>query len=68
VGTFSFTATGKDRAGHTSTQTGSYKVIYRFDGFLQPINDTAHQIGVATSIFKGGSAVPAKLQLKKAHG
>ncbi len=25
--------------------TGTYRVIYRFDGFLQPINDTAHQIG-----------------------
>jgi len=68
VGTFNFTATAKDVAGNTTTQSGSYKVIYRFDGFLQPINDTAHQIDQATSIFKGGSTVPAKLQLKKADG
>jgi hypothetical protein len=43
-------------------------IQYRWDGFLQPINDTAHQIGVATSVFKAGSTVPAKLQLKRADG
>src|SRR5207244_4399205 len=42
--------------------------IYRFDGFLQPVNDTAHQVGLATSIFKAGSTVPMKFQLKKADG
>jgi hypothetical protein len=68
VGTFSFTATAKDKAGNTSTQTGSYKVIYRWDGFLQPINDTAHQVDQGVSIFKGASTVPAKFQLKKADG
>jgi hypothetical protein len=68
VGAFSFTATATDKAGNTTTQTGTYRVIYRFDGFLQPINDTAHQIGVATSIFKAGSTVPAKFQLKRADG
>jgi hypothetical protein len=35
---------------------------------LQPINDTAHQTDQGTSTFKGGSTVPAKLQLKKADG
>lgn len=68
VGTFSFTATAVDVAGNTSSQTGTFKVVYRFDGFLQPINDTAHQVDQATSIFKGGSTVPAKLQLKRADG
>ncbi|HET6816226.1 MAG TPA: PxKF domain-containing protein [Mycobacteriales bacterium] len=68
VGTFSFTATAKDVAGNTTTQTGSYKVIYRWDGFRQPINDTAHQIGTSTSVFKGGSTVPAKFQVKTASG
>ena len=43
-------------------------MIYRFDGFLQPINDTAHQIGTSTSIFKAGSTVPVKFQLRKADG
>src|SRR5439155_942398 len=41
---------------------------YRFDGFLQPINDTAHQIGQNLSVFKAGSSVPVKLQLRKIDG
>ncbi len=68
VGTFTFTATAKDKAGNTATLTGNYKVIYRFDGFLQPINDTAHQVDQGVSIFKAGSTVPAKFQLKKLDG
>ena len=68
TGTFTWTATATDKAGNTTTITGSYKVIYRFDGFLQPINDTAHQVGTSTSIFKAGSTVPVKLQLMKADG
>jgi hypothetical protein len=69
VGTFAFTATATDKAGNTVTRTGTYQVIYRFDGFLQPINDTAHQVGTTTvSIFKAGSTVPAKFQLKKSDG
>jgi hypothetical protein len=43
-------------------------VIYRFDGFLQPINDTAHQVDQTTSVFKGGSTVPVKFQLKRDDG
>ena len=68
VGTFLWTATATDAAGNIATTSGSYKVIYRFDGFLQPINDTAHQVGVSTSVFKGGSTIPVKFQLKKADG
>lgn len=68
VGRFSFTATAADKAGNTTTQTGSYQVIYRWDGFLQPINDTAHQTDQSVSVFKAGSTVPAKFQLKKADG
>ncbi len=70
VGTFSFVATATDEAGNTSTSAGSYQVIYRFDGFRQPINGTAHQAGTAPdfSVFKAGSTVPAKLQLKRADG
>ena len=68
VGTFSYTATATDSAGNTSAPvTGTYRVSYRFDGFLQPINDTAHQSGT-TSVFKAGSTVPAKFQLKTADG
>jgi len=52
-----------------STQaTGTLQIIYRFDGFLQPINDTAHQVGQGLSVFKAGSTVPVKLQLKDTQG
>ena len=68
VGTFTWTATAKDKAGNVATSSGTYKVGYRFDGFLQPINDTAHQVGVSTSVFKAGSTVPVKLVLKDAAG
>jgi hypothetical protein len=68
VGTFTVTARAVDNAGNATVATSSYKVVYRFDGFLQPINDTAHQIGVATSVFKAGSTVPAKVQVKRLDG
>ena len=72
VGTKSVTCTATDNAGNTNSVTVSYQVIYRFDGFLQPINDTAHTqvcgTPCVTSIFKGGSTVPTKFQLKDANG
>jgi len=69
VGTFSYSATATDKAGNTSAVlTGTFSVVYRFDGFLQPINDTAHQVGASTSIFKAGSTVPVKFQLRNASG
>jgi hypothetical protein len=68
VGTFTYTATATDNAGNSTVVTGTYTVVYRFGGFLQPINDTAHQTGTSTSVFKAGSTVPAKFQLRKADG
>lgn len=68
VSIFTYSATATDKAGNSTTVTGTYTVKYRFDGFLQPINDTAHQIGTSTSVFKGGSTVPVKFQLKNASG
>ena len=68
VGTFTYTATAKDKAGNVETVEGTYRVIYGWDGFQQPINDTAHQVGASTSIFKAGSTVPVKLELSKADG
>jgi hypothetical protein len=72
VGTKTVTCTATDNAGNTATTTVSYKVIYRFDGFLQPINDTAHTQTCGSpctvSVFKGGSTVPVKFQLKDANG
>jgi hypothetical protein len=72
VGNFSYTATATDNAGNTTRQTGSYRVIYNVPAgqafFLQPINDTAHMLTLNTSIFKGGSTIPAKFQLRDAAG
>jgi CSLREA domain-containing protein len=72
VGTKTVTCTATDNAGNITTATTTYQVIYRFDGFLQPINDTGHSQVCSPpcpiSIFKGGSTVPAKFQLKDANG
>ena len=38
-------STAKSPPAHTYSTAGTYTVTYRFDGFLQPINDTAHQVG-----------------------
>ena len=68
VGNKDFSLNAKDKAGNSSQIPTFYKVKYRFDGFLQPINDTAHQTGLVMSIFKGGSTVPIKFQLKDFDG
>lgn len=68
VGAHTVNCSATDKAGNTATQAANYKVTYLWGGFLQPINDTAHQVGLNTSIFKGGSTVPAKFQLKDAQG
>jgi len=41
---------------------------YHFSGFLQPVNDIAYHPEQSLSIFKGGSTVPVKFQLKSATG
>jgi hypothetical protein len=50
--------------------SATYTVVYGYGStlFLQPVNDTAHQIGVATSIFNAGQAIPMKFQLRNAAG
>jgi hypothetical protein len=72
VGTFTFTATAKDQAGNITTVTGSYRVTYNMPQgtafWLQPINDTAHEVNATTSVFKAGSTVPAKFRLRDANG
>src|SRR5262249_35458317 len=42
--------------------------VYRWEGFLQPIDDPAREAGATTSVFKAGSTVPVKFQLKDAAG
>lgn len=70
TGTFDWTASATDNAGHNTSRSGTYHVVYGHGTtfFLQPINDTAHQTGLATSVFKAGSTVPVKFQLKRVDG
>jgi hypothetical protein len=68
VGTYTVLAGFAGNSNYTAaSKTKTVGVLYRWDGFLQPINDTAHQGGFE-SFFKLGSTVPAKFQLKKADG
>ena len=64
----SCTATATDRAGNVQRTTGTYQVHYAWSGFLQPINDTGHGADGGVSVFKAGSTVPAKFQLRNAAG
>jgi MBG domain (YGX type) len=73
VGTYtllaSYSGTANFNGSNNSSQSpATVSDQYRWDGFLQPINDTAHQVGQSTSVFKAGSTVPAKFQLKRADG
>ena len=62
------TATGAAVVNYNITYVnGELKVLYRWDGFLQPINDTAHDLG-PMSKFKAGQTIPAKFVLKNAAG
>jgi large repetitive protein len=68
VGTKSVTCTATDKAGNSDSKTVNYSVQFGWNGFLQPINDTAHQTGLTQSRFKLGSTVPAKFVLRNAAG
>jgi hypothetical protein len=58
-----------DNVGNTGAAAScTYSVHYGFSGYLQPINDTAHQIGAVESRFKLGGTVPAKFRLTDADG
>jgi hypothetical protein len=46
----------------------SFSVVYGWNGFLQPINDTAHQTGLYESKFKLGQTIPVKFDLTNAQG
>ena len=43
-------------------------IVYAYSGFLQPINDTAHQTGVTQSKFKLGQTIPVKFIISNAAG
>ena len=48
----------------------SLKIGFMWDGFLQPINDTAHDVHTTApySSFKTGRTIPVKFELKNAAG
>ncbi len=72
VGVHTVTCTATNGAGLTTTADVLYRVIYRFDGFSQPINDTGHTLTCGSpcpaSTFKGGSTIPVKFALTDANG
>jgi large repetitive protein len=70
VGAYVVTATATDKAGNVGSTTVHYRVVYGYGStlFLQPVNDTAHQTGLATSVFNAGQTIPMKLQLRNAAG
>ncbi len=61
---------GTDAANYnlTGVDTTTASIHYAWNGFLQPINDTAHQIGTTQSKFKLGQTIPAKFVIKDAAG
>jgi hypothetical protein len=68
VGSYDVTPGGLTSSNYTITFVkGTLTVLYRWDGFLQPINDTAHDLGVMSK-FKLGQTIPAKFVLKNAAG
>jgi hypothetical protein len=62
-------AVGTGLSNYTiSYANGELWVQYSWDGFLQPINDTAHQVGLFESKFKLGQTIPVKFDLKDVNG
>jgi hypothetical protein len=47
---------------------GTVNVTFVWSGFLQPVNDTAHQVNVTESKFKLGQTIPLKFDLATVSG
>jgi len=72
-GTATATATYSGDANHLgSSGQAQFVIDFRIDGFQQPINDPVNTAACPSpctmSVFKGGSTVPVKFQLKRADG
>ena len=61
VGSKTFTVTATDSAGSETTKTVTYNVVYQFSGFLAPLKGKR-------VVFKAGSTIPVKFQLKDSSG
>jgi pimeloyl-ACP methyl ester carboxylesterase len=57
-----------DKYNFTAFATSTLTIIYKWSGFLQPINDVAYNPTQSMSVFRGGSTVPVKFQLKNTSG
>ncbi len=64
VGLFTYAASAIDRAGNARVVKATYRVVYRFDGFLAPLNNPPS----AVSVFKAGSTAPVGITVKRANG
>jgi len=63
VGTKSFSVTARDVAGHETTVTVTYEVVWnQYAGFFSPISNTA------VNVVRAGSAVPVKFTLGGSYG
>ena len=61
-GTNTFTLTATDKVGNVATQSATFKVLYAWQGLQPPIPASGVQV------FKLGSVIPLKFQLKDANG
>ncbi len=68
VGSFVVRATASDHAGNARSVQAAYRVVYRFDGFVQPINDPSIDPVQPLSVFKAGGVVPVSFALRDATG
>ena len=65
--TASYTYAG-DANHNGSSDSETCAILYKFSGYLQPVNDTAHQIGTLESKFKLGQTIPLKFNIYNAGG
>jgi large repetitive protein len=65
VGDFTYAFTATDKAGNTVTKSVTLHVGYKWSGLLEPVTNTAHDLGTASN-FNAGSTIPVKFQLKNA--
>jgi CSLREA domain-containing protein len=72
VGSKTVACNATDNTGNTTTSSATYRVIYRFIGFLPPINIPGHTESCGSPcpvhFIKGNSTLPVKFQLKDANG
>jgi hypothetical protein len=68
IGTYPITCTigtlASTKYDFITFATGTLTILYKWSGFLQPINDTTYNPTQNLSVFKGGSTIPVKFQLK----